>query len=247
MQEKPHSFETAMILAAGKGTRMQPLTFKTPKPLIKVGGKCLIDHNLDMLAAAGIKKVVVNTHYLSEQIEHHLATRKDFDVMISSEKEQLLDSGGGIKNALNLLGSGPVLALNADTFWLDTHQNTLCAMLENWDAAAMDVLLMLADPQRSIGYSGPGDFIVDQYGRLKRLSKSDKVGVPFAGAYIIARHLFDHAPSTPFSVNKLFDRAIDEERLFGFPLDGLWLHVGKPDAIVAAEIAMAGFQTHRTM
>jgi MurNAc alpha-1-phosphate uridylyltransferase len=224
-----------MVLAAGLGTRMRPLTLTTPKPLVAVAGRTLIDHVLDPLAEAGVELAVVNVHHLADQVEKHLAGRSRPRIVISDERESLLDSGGGVKKALPQLGREPFFVLNADSFWIDGPRSNLRGMAEAFDPARMDILLLVAATATATGFDGPGDFLMDAEGRLER--RHERLVAPFvyAGVAIMKPELFEGAPEGPFSLNRLFDKAIAAGRLFGVRLDGLWLHVGTPDSIAAAE------------
>jgi N-acetyl-alpha-D-muramate 1-phosphate uridylyltransferase len=236
-----HGFEIprrAMVLGAGLGTRMRPLTDTRPKPLVTVGGKALIDYVLDRLAAAGVETAVVNVHHFADQLTRHLAGRKAPRVVISDERDSLLDTGGGIVKALPLLGPSPFFNLNADNIWLDGVKPNLVRLAERFDAAHMDALLLLAATSSSIAYAGRGDFAMAPDGRLSRRRERDVVPFVYAGVAIFSPALFDDAPAGAFSLNLLFDRAIEAGRLFGLRLDGVWMHVGTPDAVSVAEKAI---------
>lgn len=227
----------AMLLAAGLGTRMRPLTDETPKPLIRAGGKTLLDHNLDQLVTAGIETVVVNVHYFAEQIEAHCARRAVPRILISDERAALLDSGGGVRKALPLLGNGPFFCLNADTIWLNGPRSNLRRMAEFFDPAAMDILLMVAPTVTTIGWGNRGDFRLLQDGRLERTGRHEVVPFAYCGAAILKPALFENRPEI-FSLNRLFDEAQEAGRLYGLRLDGLFMHVGTPDALAEAESAL---------
>lgn len=229
----------AMILAAGLGSRMRPLTNDQPKPLIKVHGKALIDHALDALKRVGVEKVVVNVHYLAEQIEDHLRSYKGIDVVLSDERTELLDSGGGIVKALPELGDNPFYLLNADSFWIEGFKPNLARMAEFFDPSEMDILLLLSGMANSVGFDSRGDFTMDPTGKLERRTESRIAPFAYAGAAIIEPRVFAGAPSGAFSLNRQFDDALERERLFGLRLEGLWLHVGTPGAITEAEEAIA--------
>ena len=229
----------AMVLAAGLGTRMRPLTDIMPKPLVKVAGKTLIDHTLDKLAAAGVKTAVVNVHYLADQIERHLAKRKKPRIVISDERGLLLGTGGGVAKALPLLGDAPFFHVNSDTLWIDGETPNLTRLAEAFDAKTMDVLLLLAPAKGSIGYGGSGDFSLHADGRLVARVADTQAPLVYAGAAILAPTLFQQAPAGAFSLTALFERAAAKGRLHGLKLDGRWMHVGSPDAIAAAEAAIA--------
>lgn len=228
-----------MILAAGLGKRMRPLTATTPKPLIEVNGQALIDHGMDRLEAAGVKSCVVNVHYLADLVEVHVRRRKNMDVVVSDERDLLLDTGGGIKKALPLLGDDPFFQLNADTcYWIEGVKPNLEHMIDAWDADRMDALLLIAETVKSIGYAGRGDFDMARDGSLTRRPEKGVTPFAYAGAAILHPRLFDNAPEGPFSMNTLFDQAIENGRLFGVQMEGLWLHIGTPEAIRAAEYAV---------
>lgn len=235
--------QTAMILAAGLGTRMHPLSQTIPKPLIPVFGKPLLDHAIDALSTGtGVKKIIVNMHYLADQIEAHLKSKSGKNlpqIILSDEREQLLNSGGGIVNALDHLGKAPFFLLNADTFWLEGVSPNLRRLVQAFDEKKMDILLMLADATRAVGYEGRGDFTMDGEGRLKRRAEQRVAPFAYAGAAIIDPEIFKNAPKGPFSLNLSFDEAIENERLYGMGMEGLWLHVGTPAAIIEAEQAIA--------
>lgn len=227
----------AMVLAAGLGTRMRPLTDSRPKPLIEVGGKALLDHNLDQLIAAGIERAVVNVHYLADQIERHCAKRSAPLITISDERGALLDSGGGILNALPALGAEPFLSLNADTIWVDGPYSNLRRMMAVFDPEVMDILLLVAPTVTSIGWGNRGDFRMDAFGRLARAGRQVMAPFAYCGAAIFKTELFQSRPRV-FSLNSLFDEAEAAGRLFGLRLDGQFMHVGTPEALKEAEIAL---------
>lgn len=229
----------AMILAAGLGKRMRPITDAIPKPLVHVHGRPLIDYGLDALERAGMEKIVVNVHYLPEQVEAHLTARGNSGIVVSDERDQLLDSGGGVAKALPELGGDPFYVLNADSFWIEGYRPNLGHMSRVWNDDRMDVLVLLAGMANSIGYSGAGDFTMDPEGRLARRGERHVAPFAYAGAAIMHPRLFTDLPEGPFSLNLLFDRAIENERMYGIRLDGLWLHVGTPEGIHEAEEAIA--------
>lgn len=228
---------TAMVLAAGLGKRMRPITDTIPKPLVKVAGRTLLDRGLDSLAEAGVAKAVVNVHYFPEQIVAHVASRTTPAIVISDESDGLLDSAGGIVKALPEFGGEPFYILNADTFWIDWGPPNLERLALAWDAAKMDILLMLADLDSATGHSGSTDFLIASDGALRR-AKGDASGLIYAGAAIINSAIFAGAPSGPLSLNRYFDDAIAMGRLFGMRMQGSWITVGTPDAIPLAEAAV---------
>jgi len=232
--------KNAMVLSAGLGTRMRPLTERMPKPLVEVGGKPLIDHVLDRLAAAGVERAVVNVHHFAEQLERHLAGRSKPEITISDERGLLLGTGGAVVKALPLLGEAPFFHVNSDSIWIDGVKPNLVRLAEGFDPAAMDALLLLAPTTGSIGYAGRGDFAFAADGRLTRRAERAVAPFVFAGAAILAPTLFKDAPQGEFPLTMLFDRAVEQGRLYGLRLEGLWMHVGTPDAIALAENAIRG-------
>ena len=227
-----------MVLAAGLGKRMRPITDTMPKPLVKVAGKPLLDWALDSLVNAGVGKAVVNVHYFPEQIVAHTARRAAPEIVVSDESTELLDSAGGIVKALPELGPEPFYVLNADTFWIDSGPPSLTRLALAWDDATMDILLMLADIASATGHSGGTDFLVGANGGLRR-AKGDPAGLIYAGAAIVHPRIFKDAPAGPHSLNRYFDAAIAGDRLFGMAMHGSWITVGTPDAIPLAEKAVA--------
>ena len=224
-----------MVLSAGLGTRMRPLTERMPKPLVEVGGKALLDHVLDRLAEASVERAVVNVHHFAEQIERHLAARSKPQIVISDERGLLLGTGGALVKALPELGGAPFFHINSDTIWIDGVKPNLARLAENFDSAAMDALLLLAPTTGSIGYAGRGDFAMAPDGRLRRRAEREVAPFVFAGAAILAPALFKDAPQGEFPLTDLFESAAEAGRLYGLRLEGLWMHVGTPDAIVLAE------------
>ncbi|MBS0532220.1 MAG: nucleotidyltransferase family protein [Proteobacteria bacterium] len=227
----------AMVLAAGLGLRMRPLTDNLPKPLVPVAGRPLLDHVLDKLADAGVCEAVVNVHYLPDQIIDHVAHRSHPRVIISDERDEVLDTGGAVVKALPLLGDAPFFHLNADTMWIDGVRPNLTRMAEAFDPARMDILLLMAPTTSSIGYGGSGDYAMLADGALRRRKENQVVPFVYAGVAIMSPALFAGAPTGKFSLTKMFDRANEQERLFGLRLDGVWMHVGTPEAVQAAEKA----------
>jgi MurNAc alpha-1-phosphate uridylyltransferase len=229
---------TAMVLAAGLGTRMQSLTDATPKPLIKVGGKALLDHMLDRLAEAGCDTAVINVHYLADQIERHVAGRTRPRIVISDERSKLLGTGGAVVKALPQLGGGPFFHVNSDSLWIEGTTPNLARLAAEFEGATMDGLLLLAPVAGSIGYSGRGDFTMAADGRLRRRNEREVAPFVFAGAAALSPALFAGAPRGEFGLTPLLERAALAGRLHGLRLDGVWMHVGTPDAIAAAEAAI---------
>ena len=228
----------AMVLAAGLGTRMRPLTDVMPKPLVKVAGRALIDHVLDRLAEVGVEQAVVNVHYFADQIQQHLSQRKTPKIVISDERGLLLGTGGGVKKALPELGDAPFFHINSDTIWIDGVKPNLTLLAEVFDGKSMDALLLLAPTTESVGYTGRGDFAMAPDGRLRKRDEQEVAPFVFAGAAILSPALFKGAPSGEFSLTALFDRAAEAGRLHGLRLEGLWMHVGTPEAVAAAETAI---------
>jgi MurNAc alpha-1-phosphate uridylyltransferase len=231
--------KSAMVLAAGLGTRMRPYNGHIPKPLVAVGGKSLIDYGLDRLADAGVERAVVNVHHLADAVERHLASRRQPRVVISDERERLLGTGGGIAKALPQLGDAPFFLINSDTFWLDGAKPNFARLAQGFDAQGMDALLLLAPTAGSIGYEGRGDYAMLADGRLRRRAEQEVVPFIYAGAAILSPALFAGAPTAAFPLTLLFDRAGANGRLFGLRLEGVWMHVGTPEAVAAAETALA--------
>lgn len=235
MPTKPVS---AMVLAAGLGVRMRPLTDNMPKPLVSVAGKPLLDHVLDRLAEVSVTTAVVNVHYLPDQIIQHVKDRTAPRVIVSDERDVVLGTGGGVVKALPLLGDAPFYHLNADTMWIDGVQSNLLRLAEAFDPARMDILLLMAPTSHSIGYSGCGDYAMLTDGSLRKRKEHQVVPFVYAGAAIMSPAIFKDAPGGEFSLTRTFDAANEQERLFGLRLDGLWMHVGTPDAVQAAEEAL---------
>lgn len=229
---------TAMVLAAGLGVRMRPLTLTRPKPLIPVGGKPLIDRILDHLADAGVATAVVNVHHLADQLRGHLAARAKPRIVMSDETEALLETGGGVTKALPLLGPRPFLVLNGDVLWQDGATPTLVDLARFWRDDAMDALLLLHPTSTALGYDGLGDFTMDQLGRLTRRG-AGVVPFLFAGIQILHPRLFADCAVERFSLNRLYDRAAENGRLYGVRHLGRWMHVGTPGDLAAAETALA--------
>ncbi len=230
--------ETAMVFAAGLGKRMRPVTDALPKPLVPIAGKTMLDHTLDRLAAAGVKRAVVNVHYLADQIEAHLADRRSPAVMLSDERDELLDQGGGIRRALDVLGPTPFLICNTDALWVEGPRSNLRRLAALWDPARMDVALLVAAAATSVGVDWPGDFHMDAEGRLQKREEHGVAPFVYAGIGIIKPELFAHLSDAPFRLAPFFFDAAERGRLFGCRLEGIWLHVGTPAAIAEAEAAI---------
>jgi MurNAc alpha-1-phosphate uridylyltransferase len=238
--EKSSVGKTAMILAAGLGTRMRPLTNTTPKPLIKVAGKSIIDHTLDRLRAAKVARVVVNMHHHAEQIEQWAEAHAEDNIVLSDERDELLETGGGVVKALAKLGKAPFFVFNSDSFWIDGPTPALTRMREAWDGRRMDCLLLLAEMANAVGFDGPGDFTMDDEGRLVRREESYVAPFVYAGCCLVSPRLFADTPDGAFSMNVLWNRALAKGRLFGLRHDSKWLHVGTPEAIGMAENVISG-------
>jgi N-acetyl-alpha-D-muramate 1-phosphate uridylyltransferase len=229
--------DKAMILAAGLGVRMRPLTDRMPKPLVSVAGRPLLDHVLDKLGEASVGEAIVNVHYLPDQIIEHVAGRKRPHVIISDERNEVLGTGGGVVKALPQLGEAPFFHLNADTLWIDGVRPNLTRLAEAFDPARMDILLLMAPTASSIGYEGNGDYAMLPDGALRKRKEHQVVPFVYAGVAIMSPIIFAGAPRGEFSLTRTFDAANEQERLFGLRLDGTWMHVGTPDAIGDAEEA----------
>lgn len=229
----------AMIMAAGLGTRMRPLTNDRPKPLVIVGGKTLIDHAIDRLVAAGVTILVVNVHYKAEMIREHLAGRKDVEIHFSDESDGLLGTGGGVAKALAKFANEPFFIHNSDTIWVEGYGAALERMKSRWNPEQMDALLLMAPMVTAMGYEGTGDFMMDGEGLLSRVPPGRVSPFAYPGVQIVHPRLFENAPVGGFSTNILWDRAIEKERLFGVRLDGVWIHVGTPQAVAEADAFLA--------
>lgn len=229
----------AMVFAAGLGTRMRPITDTIPKPLVKVAGKALIDHTLDCLAESGIEKAIINVHYLPEQIEQHLKSRTRPSIVISDERAKLLDQGGGIKKALPDIGENPFVVCNTDAFWIEGPGANLRRLMDFWDAERMDGLLLVAPTTTSVGVDWRGDFTMDAWGRLTKREEGQVAPFVYSGVGILKPELIAHDERDVFGLAPVFFSLAAQGRLFGLRLDGLWLHVGSPEAIIEAENAIA--------
>lgn len=230
--------DRAMVLAAGLGTRMRHLTSERPKPLVELDGRALLHRVLDRLAAADFARVVVNVHYRADQVEAAVASRPTPRITISDERDCLLDTGGGVKKALPLLGDEAFVIHNSDSVWIEGVEPNLQRLIRAWDPERMDALLLLALSSTSLGFEGSGDFSMSPSGLLTRRPERQIAPFVFTGVSIAHPRLFDDAPDGPFSMNLLWDRAIERRRLYGIRLEGFWMHVGSPEALVDAEHAM---------
>ena len=230
---------TAMVMAAGLGTRMRPLTATRPKPLIDVAGKPLLDHVLDRLSAAGVRRVVVNVHYLPDMLEAHLRkSGHGLEVQVSDEREQLLETGGGLLRAEPLIDCDPFFAINSDNLWVDGPADTLKLLASHWDDEQMDALLLLVPLARASNHRGIGDFHMDRFGRIRRRERSRVAPFVYTGVQLLSKRLLRDGPEGPFSTNVLWDRAIEAGRCFGAVHQGLWFDVGTPESIRETELAL---------
>ena len=227
----------AMVLAAGFGVRMRPITDTVPKPLVQVQGRSLLDRTIDRLIDGGVESIVVNTHHLGEMIHDHLNTRDDVEILFSPE-DSILETGGGVARALDQLGDEPFFVCNGDTLWLNGSQNALKRMLRHWDGDKMDALLMVHSTVDAYGYNGGGDFSVDPLGLVSRRPECEISPYLFTGVQILHPRLFKEASGGAFSLNVLYDRAIEADRLYAMVHDGEWFHVGTPDSLGEAEAYM---------
>lgn len=229
--------DTAMVMAAGMGKRMRPLTASQPKPLVRVAGKPLVDHALDRLAEAGVGRAVVNVHYLANALEAHVLGRAAPAVVVSDERAELLETGGGLIKAQDHLAD-PFFCLNADNIWLDGPRNAFLDLSARWDPEIMDALLLVVGHARAQNFSGPGDFHMDPHGKLSRRRTGRIAPFIYTGIQLISKRLLRDAPDGAFSTNVLWNRAIEEGRLYGLSFTGLWFEVGTPDAIAPTEDAL---------
>lgn len=231
---------TAMVMAAGLGKRMRPLTATKPKPLVSVAGKPLIDHALSMLASSGVKRAVVNVHYLADAMEAHLARNKHgLDIVISDERDALLETGGGLIKALPLIDSDPFLQVNSDNLWVNGPINAITLLAERWDDATMDALLLMVPLARAHCHTGGGDFHMDAAGKISRRKPARIAPFVYTGLQMLSKRLIVDPPSPAFSTNIFWNRAIEAGRAYGVVHQGLWFEVGEPKAIGAAEAILA--------
>jgi MurNAc alpha-1-phosphate uridylyltransferase len=232
------AIDTAMVLAAGFGKRMLPLTQSMPKPMVKVDGVTLIDRVLDRLALAGAKRAVVNVHYCGGVLIEHLKGRRSPRIEISDERDVLLDTGGGVVRALPMLGARPFFLVNSDSIWIEGTSPNLSRLAAAYDESRMDALLLLAPTAGALGYAGAGDFAIGPERKLIKRGERETAPFVYAGASILHPRLFADAPHGAFSLLRSFEKAETQSRLFGLQLDGMWMHVGTPDAIRDAEDAI---------
>jgi MurNAc alpha-1-phosphate uridylyltransferase len=228
-----------MVMAAGLGTRMRPLTDDRPKPLVTVRGKALIDHAIDRLVQAGVTMIVVNVHYRADMLKAHLAKRHDVEIRISEEANALLGTGGGILNALPHFEGQPFFVHNSDSIWVEGIGHALDRMKAVWDPERMDALLLLASMVTALGFDGTGDFLLDAQGRVARVPEQRLSPFAYPGVQIVDPRIFENPPPGGFSMNVLWDRAIKRGRVHGVRLDGVWIHVGTPSAVKDAEAFLA--------
>lgn len=233
--------DTAMIMAAGLGKRMRPLTATQPKPMVRIAGRALIDHALDRLVDAGVSRAVVNVHYLADALEAHVLSRNHPAITISDERGALLETGGGLVKAWKEgMLPDPFYCLNADSIWLDGPNNAFADLSNHWDEARMDALLLVVPHARARNFAGPGDFKLDPIGRISRRMHGRVAPYIYTGIQLVSHRLLRDAPEGAFSTNILWDRAIEEGRLFGSVLTGEWLEVGEPKHVQATEAYLAG-------
>ncbi|MBT9447620.1 MAG: nucleotidyltransferase family protein [Hyphomonadaceae bacterium] len=226
---------TAMVLAAGLGTRMRPLTNTRPKCLVTVNGKTLMDHMLDRLVGAGITRVIVNVHAFADLLEAHLRNRRDAEIVISDERDQLMETGGGVRKALHLLGDGPFVICNTDSIWEEPDGSAIKRLVDGFDASRMDARLMLADMTTCLGFDTPGDFTMTPPGTIALRGAALSAAWAYTGVQIVRPEIVAPEPIEPFSFKRIWERSIASGRLFGGALDGFWMHVGDPAARDAAE------------
>lgn len=234
MAKKNNIPNKAMLLAAGFGTRMRPLTNKIPKPLVEILGRSLLDRAIDRVAEVGINECVINTHHLGNKILDHMKNRNDLNIAFS-EEETILETGGGVKKALPLLGDAPFFAINSDILWFDHSESALQKLADIWDDEKMDVLLLLQPANNAFGYNGKGDFILDKSDVPRRRKSDETAPYLFAGVQIINPRIFENTPEGAFSLNLIYDKALETGRLHCMPHDGDWYHVGTVDSISMAE------------
>lgn len=231
--------QTAMVLAAGLGTRMRPLTDDRPKALVTIRGRALIDHLLDRLAQAGVRRVIINVHAFADMLEAHALRRNDLEIIISDERERLMETGGGVRQARALLGDAPILVCNIDSVWEEPEGSAIARLAQGFDPTRMDARLMLAAMDRQLGYEGAGDFFMDETGLLSFRDALPHSPWAYMGVQIIDPAIVDEEPREPFSFTRVWRRLAKQKRLFGAPLDGFWMHVGDPSARVQAEARLA--------
>jgi len=232
--------QTAMVLAAGLGTRMKPLTDDRPKALVTVNGRALIDHVLDRLVAAGVKRAVVNVHAFADLLEAHVKRRTDIEIVISDERAQLMETGGGIKQALPLLGDSPFVVCNIDSVWEEPAGSAIARLARDYDPARAPVRLMLAGMDQCLGFDGAGDFFMDEHGALTFRGQMPHAPWAYMGAYVMDPTIMANELLEPFSMTRVWRPLAEQGRLHGAPLGGYWMHVGDPRARAEAEARVAG-------
>jgi MurNAc alpha-1-phosphate uridylyltransferase len=230
--------KTAMVFAAGLGTRMRPITETLPKPLVEVHGRALIDYCLDRLAENGVERAIVNLHWLADQIEAHLAERRAPKIVISDERSKLLDQGGGIKRALPLIGDDPFLICNTDAFWIEGPRSNIARLARSFDPETMDILLLVAAGAGAVGVDWPGDFVMTHDGRLQPREPRHVAPFVYTGVGIVKPQLLASEAADVFRLAPFFHAAAAKGRLYGVRLDGLWVHVGRPESIAEADRAI---------
>lgn len=231
--------KTAMVLAAGLGTRMRPLTNDRPKALVTVAGRTLIDHVLDRLVAAGVERAVVNVHAFADLLEAHVKRRRDLDIVISDERAQLMETGGGLKQARPLVGDDPIIVCNIDSVWEEPSGSAIVRLAKDFDPSRASARLMLADMDQCLGFEGAGDFFMDENGELAFRDALPQAPWAYMGAQIVDPSIVDPEPLEPFSFTRIWRRLAQEGRLHGAPLGGYWMHVGDPNARAEAEARLA--------
>lgn len=235
----PMKPKRGMVLAAGLGTRMRPLTNDRPKPLLTIAGRTLLDHAIDRFKAAGITNILVNVHYMGEMVIEHLKKRTDVEITIQDERAKLLDTGGALRKALPFFAGEPFFTYNSDSIWLESFGSNLMRMAARWNSEEMDCLMLLAPTVSALGYDGRGDFTMDTLGRLARRQPQRVAPFAWPGIQIMHPRLVERGQGEVFSTNRLWDIAAEEGRLFGIRLDGKWMHIGTPEARAEAEDFMA--------
>ena len=230
---------TAMVLAAGLGTRMRPLTDDRPKALVEVNGRALIDHVLDRLVAAGVTRAVVNVHWFADRLEDHLAQRRDVEIVISDERTELLETGGGLRKARALVGDDPIWVANIDSVWID-RGDALGDLARLWDPKTMDAALLLAGREGAIGWPGRGDGFLGSDDRFRFRGEAPEAPLAYMGVHITKPQVVDGGPDGPFSLSPIWRRLADQGRLFATAMDGEWMHVGDPEAVRAADARLGG-------
>jgi MurNAc alpha-1-phosphate uridylyltransferase len=228
-----------MVLAAGLGTRMRPLTNDRPKALVRVGGRALIDHLLDRCIEAGVKRAIVNVHAFADMLEAHLKRRSDIEIIFSDERAKLMETGGGVRQARALLGDKPIFLANIDSIWSEPHGSAMARLAQGFDPQRMGARLMLAAIDQQLGYEAAGDFFMDEHGKLAFRDALPHAPWAYMGVQIVNPAVIDAEPLEPFSFTRVWRRLAREERLFGAPLGGFWMHVGDPSAREAAEARLA--------